>query len=387
MDQAQSGQQSGQQLGQERSVLRRSLLLDAEHQLRQPLNAISLLIGELAQTESARERGAILQDLRFALSLSNSWLDALVELEKLGGGAVIPVPRALALDEVLAGLKDDFAERFAAQGIAFRVVNSSASVYGDPALVRRVLRAILDNAVKFTREGKVILGVRRQGARARIDVVDSGLGIPAEDKLRIFQPFFRLENEVRPRERGLGIGLALAQDIATLCGDSLEVESTLGRGSRFSLLLRTAAPEAAPDTGAPGGGAEAVFGMPPNPLEDADIVVFDNPDAEAIQDHLQRWGARSRTSANTVDRLTAILEDPPALLIADMAGFDAMAGQDLLAAARQRQDGRPAVVLLSDRGKSESAAVLPGPVHVLYRPVKPAQLRALCLFALEQSRR
>ncbi|WP_420345337.1 ATP-binding protein [Pelagibius sp.] len=362
------------------------MLLGAEHQLRQPLNAISLLIGELAQTESARERDAILQDLRFALSLSNSWLDALVELEKLGGGAVTPAPRALALDEVLAGLKDDFAERFAAQGIAFRVVNSSASVYGDPALVRRVLRAILENAVKFTREGKVILGVRRQGARARIDVVDSGLGIPAEDKPRIFQPFFRLENEVRPRERGLGIGLALARHIATLCGDSLEVESTLGRGSRVSLVLKTAAPEAAPDAGSPGGGAEAAFDMPPNPLEDADIVVFDNPDAEVIQDHLQRWGARPRISANAADKLAEVLEHPPALLVADMAGFDAMAGRDLLAAARERQGGRPAVVLLSDRGKSESAAVLPGPVHVLYRPVKPAQLRALCLFALEQSR-
>ncbi|WP_299396959.1 HAMP domain-containing sensor histidine kinase [Pelagibius sp.] len=391
MDQARSNQEANQGPNQGQS-----LLLGAEHQLRQPLNAISLLIGELAQTDSAHERDAILEDLRYALGLSNGWLDALVELEKLSRGMVSPELRTLALDEVFARVKDDFAERFAAQGIAFRVVNSGLSVQADPVLLRRILGALLDNAAKFTREGKVILGGRRRGRFARVEVVDSGLGIPVEDQSRIFRPFYRLENEVRPRERGLGLGLTLAGHMAILCGDSLEVDSKLGRGSRFSLTLKASgkAPGNKPGKGEGAatdlGGAvssDAAFGdveMPLNPLQEADVAVFDNADAQAVRDHLQSWGAHVRGGTIDAQGLAESLEDPPVLVIADMADFDAAGGYDQLAAVRQRGAPAPAVVLLSDRGKNDSAAVLPGPVHVLFRPVKPAQLRALCLYALAQ---
>jgi len=125
--------------------------------------------------------------------------------------------------------------------------------------------------------------------------------------------------------------------------------------------------------------------MPLNPLQEADVVVFENPDAQAIRDHLQGWGARVRASAIDAQSLAHSLEDPPVLLIADMADFDAAQGHALMAAVRQRGGAAPAVVLLSDRGKNDSAAVLPGPVHVLFRPVKPSQLRALCLYAVAQS--
>ena len=391
MDQARSNQGPNQGPNQGQS-----LLLGAEHQLRQPLNAISLLMGELAQTDSAHERDAVLEDLRYALGLSNSWLDALVELEKLSRGMVSPEPRTLALDEIFARVRDDVAERFAAQGIAFRIVDSGLSVQADPVLLRRILGALLDNAAKFTREGKVILGARRRGRFARVEVVDSGLGIPVEDQSRIFRPFYRLENEVRPRERGLGLGLTLAGHMAILCGDSLEVDSKLGRGSRFSLTLKASAraPGKKPGKDAaaatdPGGtvSSDAAFGdveMPLNPLQGADVVVFDNADAQAVRDHLQSWGARVLGGAIDAQRLAEFLEDPPDLVIADMADFDAAGGHDQVAAVRQRGASAPAVVLLSDRGKNDSAAVLPGPLHVLFRPVKPAQLRALCLYALAQ---
>src|SRR3546814_10675391 len=106
-------------------------------------------------------------------------------------------------------------------GLDFRVVSTGAVVRADPDLLRRLLTLLLDNAAKFTPAGKVLLGCRRFGGGVRIEVRDSGPGIAEKQAAQVFEPFFRLENEVRPRERGLGLGLAYARRLAALAGDSL----------------------------------------------------------------------------------------------------------------------------------------------------------------------
>ncbi|NIA71158.1 HAMP domain-containing histidine kinase [Pelagibius litoralis] len=354
----------------------RSLLLGAEHQLRQPLNAVSLLIGELSHGLSGRDRDAVIDDLRYALMLSNHWLDSLVELEKVDQGLVVPLVEDLHLDEVFARLREDFAENFRGQGLDFRVVSSKQIVRADPGFLRRILTVLLDNAAKFTREGKVLLGCRRMGGMVRIEVWDSGLGVAADEWMKVFDPYFRLENEVRPRERGLGLGLTLAGKLAALSGDQLEVTSRLGHGSCFSLTLRAVDPRQPRSSP-----AQEHSGMPPNPLDGARILLLEQDEAEVLSNHFALWGAQVQQGAATAAALTQELDARPALLVADHLTFEACGGWDLLSAVRRANGEVPAVILLGEQGGKPSKD-MGVPVHFMARPVKPARLRALCLFAL-----
>ena len=356
---------------------RRSLLLGAEHQLRQPLNAANLLIGELSQGGSGRDRDVVLNDLRYALALSNHWLDALVELEKADQGLLEAEAREVSLDEIFLRLKEDFAKRLEDQGLTLRLVPSSQIVHGDPALLRRVLSILLDNAAKFTREGKVLLGCRRMGSMVRVEVWDSGLGIAADEWLSVFDPYVRLDNEVRPRERGLGVGLTVARRIAALCGDQLEVSSELGKGSCFSLTLR-GVDRRRPQVPL----AQERSGIPRNPLDQAKILLLEGDDAGLLSDHFDLWGANVQQVAATRAALAQGLEARPSLVVADDLIFEACGGWDLLSAAKRVHAKSPGVILLSDRQDRAVAPAAEAAHHFLSRPVKAARLRSLSLFAI-----
>src|SRR3546814_9863215 len=137
-------------------------------------------------------------------SLSNTWLDALSDLEAADQGLLEPTLQAVPLQPLFARLQEGFAPRFSALGLDFRVVSTGAVVRADPDLLRRLLTLLLDNAAKFTPAGKVLLGCRRFGGGVRIEVRDSGPGIAEKQAAQVFAPLFRLETEVRPRERGEG---------------------------------------------------------------------------------------------------------------------------------------------------------------------------------------
>lgn len=351
------------------------LLLAAQHQLRQPLNALSLMIGELRQGPGGRDLAGIADDMRHALRLSNAWLDALVDLEAAEQGAVELDLQAVPLQPVFVRLAEDFAPRFAALGLSFRVVATRAAVRADPHHLQRLLALLLDNAAKFTRSGGVLLGCRNAGGRLRIEVRDSGPGVAPEQAARLFEPFFRLENEVRPRERGLGLGLAYARRLAELAGDRLTVDARPGRGCCFALTLRSAGAAAAGglrDAGAPDGAAAVV-----NPLAGAEVVVLEGPEAASLRASLVAWGAVVRPVA--AGELAAVLAAAPPLLIADSAGFAAAGGWDTGPA------GATVLVLVGDVPLERPASPA-GAVHALQRPVKPARLRALCHFALTRGR-
>ena len=350
----------------------RSLLLAAQHQLRQPLNALSLLIGELRQGPSARELNVIADDMRYALQLSNAWLDALSDLEAAEQGMLALDLQAVPLQPLFAALGGDFAPRFAELGLAFRMVPTRATVRADPVQLRRLLALLLDNAAKFTPAGKVLLGCRHAGGSLRIEVWDSGPGVPPEQAARVFEPFVRLENEVRPRERGLGLGLAYARRLAELAGDSLSLVARPGRGCCFALTLQPAgnlAGGATPDDWTPGDTAV----IPANPLAGAEMLLLEGPEAMVLRASLNSWGAVVRLVAP--DGLAEALTTAPRLLIADRAAFAAGGGWQLAVAAETT------IVLVSEHPPERPDP--PGSaVHSLLRPVKPARLRALCHFAL-----
>jgi anti-sigma regulatory factor (Ser/Thr protein kinase) len=353
----------------------RSLLLAAQHQLRQPLNALSLHIGELRQGAEGRALDVIAEDMRHALQLSNRWLDALCDLEAAERDALELVRQAVPLQPLFASLSEQFAPRFASLGLDLRVAPSRGVVHGDPDQLRRILALLLDNAAKFTPAGKVLLGCRSSGGSLRVEVWDSGPGIAPEQAAQVFEPFFRLENEVRPRERGLGLGLAIARRLAELTGGRLTLAVRPGRGCCFVLTLQSAA-----GAGAVAGGAAV---LPVDPLAGAEVLLLEGPAAGTLRAQLVAWGADVRVVAP--DALAAALALQPKLLIADREDFAAAGGGRRAAEAGKTGEtvpGETTVVLVSDQQPKQAD---PPGVHNLVRPVRPARLRALCHYALTRT--
>ena len=201
------------------------------HDLRQPLHALSLVTGALERRITDPETREIVDHLAGTVRSTQGMFENIVEWTRLESGLIAAVPSAVPAGEILAPLAREFASEAARRGLRLRCVPSHASLACDPALVRRILRQFLDNALKFTPKGGVVLGARRNGPMLRLVVADAGIGIPPDQHDFIFTENGQLD---AGREAGgLGLGLTIARRLAELAGLTLGVSSRLGSGSSF----------------------------------------------------------------------------------------------------------------------------------------------------------
>ena len=153
-----------------------------------------------------------------------------------------------SVDELLARLRDEFSIHAKAKRLELRVVPCGALVHGDPRLLEQMIRNLLSNAMKYTEHGKILLGCRRRRTLLRIEIWDTGIGIPEAELQAIFEEYHQLDNAARERSRGLGLGLSIVRRLGNLLGAEVRVRSQLGKGSVFTVEVKLAAPEAVPPT-------------------------------------------------------------------------------------------------------------------------------------------
>lgn len=216
-------------------------LAAASHDLRQPVQALVYFAAAL--TSRIRDEGAqrLLADLHRSVAAIGMLLDALLDISKLDAGIVKPQPEDVPVNELLSRMGAEFAPRAAANGVRLRVVPCGARVRTDPLLLARIVQNLVANAVRYTPNGRILVGCRRQGDSLRICVIDTGIGIPFDRLDDIFEEFTQLGNEERDREKGLGLGLAIVNRLALLLGHRVAVHSQPGHGSTFSVQLPLAA--------------------------------------------------------------------------------------------------------------------------------------------------
>jgi len=212
-------------------------LAAASHDLRQPLQTISLLIGVLEKTLKISDPNIkdVLANLSETMNDMGGLLNTLLDISRLEGGGVVPRLAELPIDKLFRRLETHFARRSMEKGIQLRLVPSRLVVQSDAALLERVLQNLLSNAIRHTEKGKILLGCRRRGAKLRIEVWDTGPGIPADQQSKIFEDYYQLENPARDRRKGLGLGLAIVERTTRLLNHPIEVRSTVGKGSVFAV--------------------------------------------------------------------------------------------------------------------------------------------------------
>jgi len=221
-------------------------LATASHDLRQPLQTLALLNGTLRRTVSDEDTADALAQQEEAIGAMSRLVNALLDISKLESGAVRPEPSDFAVAGVFEELQREFARIAANKGLRLEVEAAPAFVHSDPSLIEQVLRNLLSNAIKYTRRGRVAMScLTLPGSPVRIEVLDTGIGIPADQLACIYDEFYQVGVEPNSSRAGYGLGLSIVKRIVDLLGVKLEVRSQLGEGSSFSLWLPAARGEVA----------------------------------------------------------------------------------------------------------------------------------------------
>jgi CheY-like chemotaxis protein/anti-sigma regulatory factor (Ser/Thr protein kinase) len=253
-------------------------------------------------------------------------------------------------------------------------VATRAVVRTDALLLERILTNLVANALRYTRSGGVVVGVRRRGRHAAIVVCDTGVGIPADKQALVFEEFFQIGNPGRDRRRGLGLGLAIVRRLSSLLEHPLSLRSTPGRGTCFSIEVPYAdGPVEEPAEPAPSFDDEA--------LRDLRVLVIDDDlmVREGTSALLRQWRAQPRTASTATEAAHAIEQgfDPQALIV-DLRLGDAHDGIEVVESLRL-QLGRkvPALLVSGDTGALELMRVRFSGIPFLTKPVAPAKLRSV----------
>jgi len=350
-------------------------LAAAGHDLIQPLNASRLFLTALQQRDMPAEHLALVEHLANSQQTAEALIRELLDIAKIDAGAVTPDVDNFPISVILDSLATDYCALAEEEGLHFVKKNCNVIVQSDPALLRRILQNFLANALRYTRSGRVLLGCRRESNFLRIEIWDTGPGIPEQFIGEIFTEFKRLDTS--KRDGGLGLGLATVQRLCQLMGHPLEVKSQLGKGSVFSVTVPMGvAPNKAVTTGA----GLRKGGLSKNLIAGLKVLCIDNDRAilTGMEAVIGRWGCEVICCRSEAEVQVAVDSGgTPDVILVDYHLDDGLTGialsRDLLA---RWQVTLPCIVISADRSEEVKAEAHGHGFMFIQKPLKAAALRA-----------
>ncbi|ATG75959.1 histidine kinase [Zobellella denitrificans] len=349
-------------------------LAAVSHDLMQPLNAAKLFTSSWLETSGDEESRRLAGHIDRSLTAAEELIGDLLDMSRLESGKLTARPKDFALNSLFDTLKAEFGALAEQDGGRFELVPSRLRVHSDPRLLRRILQNFLTNALRYNPGGRILLGLRHCGEGLRIEVWDNGPGIPADKLGVIFDEFLRLEHGQRHHQQGLGLGLAIAQGLATILGHRLMVRSWEGKGSVFSVTVPRA------ESGAEPAAAEPAPPAASGQLAGLKVLCIDN-EADiltAMASLLGRWGCEVRLAGNGQEARAHCREGfRPQVILSDYHLDEGETGVALINLLRLEFGRIPAVVISADRQPELQAQLHKLQLSYLSKPVKPLKLRAL----------
>ncbi|HZL41013.1 MAG TPA: hybrid sensor histidine kinase/response regulator [Pseudolabrys sp.] len=355
------------------NISKTKFLAAASHDILQPLNAARLYVTSLIERQSGRDDSRLVDNIDASLEAVEEIFGALLDMSRLDNGVMRPELSSFRIDDLMRQIELEFAPLAGAKGIDLGFVRSSLVVRSDRRLLRRLVQNLVSNAIKYTPAGRVLVGCRRRGDHLRIDVCDTGVGIPESQQRDIFVEFHRLDQGARIA-RGLGLGLSIVERVARVLGSEIQVESEAGRGSRFAVMvpLSNAAAVDLP--------ARDTLRVNPGQLVGTTALCIDNEPAvlDGMETLLHGWGCEVIKAPDLAIALAAIAESPmmPNGLLIDYH-LDHGNGIEAIVALREHCGDLPAILITADRSPAVREQARAQGIQLLHKPIKPAALRAL----------
>jgi signal transduction histidine kinase len=358
-----------------------TFLAFVSHDLLQPLNAARLSLSALKEIETSKTSAPLVRQVDRALLSLEDLIRTLLDISKLDAGVMRPDICVFEVDRVIGPLRQEFETLAATRGLRLHMRPSDAVVRSDPLMLRRILQNLLNNALRYTHRGGVLLGCRKRGDRLRIEIVDTGPGIPADRREAIFEEFQR-DAVASAEHGGFGLGLSIVRRLALALEHPLDLASRVGHGSVFAISAPLDNARAIMPPAAAHGSTLAAYG-----LDAASILLVENEPsvAQAMKALLERWGCRVVTASSggeARDTLRAKGRRPD-LIIADLHLDNGERGFDAISTIQSEFDFPvPAFVVTADHSDGATAEAATRGVEILRKPVKPAELRSLMAYLL-----
>ncbi len=359
----------------ERANLAKSkFLAAASHDLRQPVQALFFFTAALDRKLRGHPARPLLADLERSLESLNMLLDSLLDISKLDAGVVAPKQTTFSVAALLERMESEFAPAARAKGLDFRMVPSTAMIRSDPSLLNRVVMNLVANAVRYTQQGRILIGCRRDGECLRIEVLDTGIGIPPERHEDIFEEFYQVANAERDRNLGLGLGLAIVQRLSRLLGHRVSVRSAAGKGSRFSVLVPLAGHQASR--------AERRAAQTAQAGSSGLIVIIDDEATvlRGLRLILEEWGFEvlAATSEEEAMSLLEASHRRPNAILADYRLRDGHTGTEAIRHIRELFRAQiPSIIITGDTAPERLREAEASGLSILHKPVQPPQLHLL----------
>jgi two-component system, sensor histidine kinase len=364
------------EVAEEANIAKSRFLAAASHDLRQPLHALGLFVQALEDSPLANRERQVIGNIRHSVDAMEELFNALLDISRLDAGVVQPCVTTIPLAAVFDRVRFEYAPIARQKRVSLAVTKTSVHVVSDPSLLGRIVRNLLANAVRYTDRGGVVLGCRRRGNTVRIEVWDTGRGIPAERHNEIFREFYQLENPERDRRKGLGLGLAIVERLAKLLDHPVELRSSVGKGSMFAITVPLGAQadclpiESDPET--PG-----VFDF-----SGALVLVVDDEGAvqEGMATLLRKWQCEVLTAGSGEEMLAqlAAVQRLPDLIVSDFRLRGAENGIEVVQMLRNEFNvDIPALLVTGDTAPDRLRDAEASGLPILHKPLNPARLRTL----------
>ncbi len=341
------------------------------HDLRQPLHAQNLYLQVLRNKAKGTEFSEIAEKLHVSNQALIELFNALLEVSQLDAGTMEVRRSHFSLMEVAELTAQEFQGLARNKGLTLELRGKDHAVHSDPILLLRIMRNLVSNAVKFTLAGSVTLAIEKKGAYVHVSIIDTGIGIPTKKQGDIFNEYVQLDNPSRNRDEGIGLGLALVSRMCKLLDHDLQLDSTPGEGSRFSISL-------------PAGNIEHVVELDaepaPAPISDLDIVVIDDEHLvlHAMRALLSEWSCRTHTYTSMDAARCELVNNQftPDLIISDYRLDNKANGVDAIHELRRVLGNPvPAMIISGDTDPALLEKIQSEDFYLLHKPVDIAKLR------------
>ena len=360
-------------VAEQASQAKTRFLAAASHDLRQPVQAIELLVDALSEDLHNHPSRHLLDRIQDAGNGLRNLLNSLLDSSRINAAAITSKPRNVNLMPMLQRLCNEFSPLANEKNLDLRLARTTRWAYTDPELLELIVRNLIENAIKYTRTGRVLVGCRNCGGGVRLEVHDTGPGIPAKVQPLIFEEFYQVDRLDQDRPNGLGLGLYIAQSLSNLMQHQIGLKSREGEGSMFYIKL-------------PSGREEQNFNKgvtaqrtPYNPLKGKVVLLIDDDVLvrSSVTEMLERWRCTAVCAESAESAISLLLSRGlvPNAIVADYRLRHQTTGVQAIQALQMQLGKIPAVILTGDTAPSRIQEVRDSGFRILHKPLSGAQLR------------